>query len=77
MGCYDEVCFVTPCCNEPVLEQSKSGDCALAIYNSSSVPLDVVSGLDSHIYCPSCNKKYKIKKKKKVELKLKEVVDEY
>ncbi len=55
MGMYDSVMAKCPNCNTELEFQSKSGHCLLKRYSASSVPVEVVGGLDAE-KCHNCKK---------------------
>ena len=69
MGCFNTVVFATPCCALEIKEQSKSGDCSLQTFYSDKVKVSDLNGLSKYIYC-TCGRKYKLKHKKYVKVKL-------
>lgn len=57
MGMFDSVYVRCPRCNESIEFQSKAGDCSLAGYSPSAVPMAIALDLDgSSETCPKCNK---------------------
>lgn len=59
MGSFGMVYFACPECGEKDIKiQSKSGDCNMSTWDSSSVPVNVVVGLPKMIFCPTCSTKW-------------------
>lgn len=57
MGMFDSVYACCPRCNESIEFQSKAGDCRLAGYSPSAVPMAIALDLDnSSEVCPKCNR---------------------
>ena len=48
MGCYDTIEFKCPECGKEISGQSKSGDCVLADYDYTSVPISVAQDANRH-----------------------------
>lgn len=74
MGMFDSVYFTCPSCGSQLEEQSKSGLCLLQNYHQSSVPVEVISGMDTVIFCYHCFKKWKIMYPERISLTLRETI---
>jgi hypothetical protein len=77
MGCYNTIFFNCPDCGNKLEVQSKSGDCSLSDYEFEDAPLRDLTDIENEIVtCYKCNRTYKIKLQKIVNLQLKRITEE-
>jgi transcription elongation factor Elf1 len=62
MGCYDSVMVPCPRCGRKAEFQSKSGECALAIYQLGEAPPEVMDDINRHAphTCSGCGALFKV-----------------
>ncbi len=61
MGCFDSLYVDCPKCNGSIEFQSKSGYCAMSIYNRDNLPVEVAVGMQGDIEkCEACGQEVKL-----------------